>query len=1372
MRTADVATEEAVRPEAPARPPHEREPAVRPAARPGRRRHGRRRHGRFRRWILRPVMWGLALLAVVGFLFQLVLDTSYARQWASTVVAERLGAFLDRRVEIDDLSLALVPLSVEVWGLRIAAPDDFETDLPFLEVPWAAVDADFNALQKNVVHLRQIRVERPRINLEYLPGGRSNVLQLNRSRRPSHRRFDVFIERLDVERAEFFLDERNVKLSISAAAVRSYFEGRGHLNLKGGLTVQDVVVRLPGARPIHVAVSGTGTIRRGHIAIETARIEGPGVAVDAEGTCGWPLEDPRDKKCEFRVHGSTSGEKLAEVGYFPHLEGEIDVDGTLLWRPRTFGWRSRISAPRLEIWDRRLDDVAGAFVADRYRSRLDLTSARYGGGTLDGTIEVATRQGGRPATVDLDFRDVAADQLLADQKIPAGPIAARVSGSVTYRFPLRDGRRGDGTGEVTLRADPELAGLPLVGSFPLRIDHGVVRTDAVSLRSQRQSVLASGFYDVDRRRGIFDYEIESADLVPLIDAMRLVDDGEPWPRWLPTAGEGRLEGSLHVVPEGPSTEVVLQLRKVYAPDLASPHNVTGGFTVDRRGLERLRIQIGDGESALVLQGRVPFAPDDGRTPPDGDLRLTFDAFDWPLTSVHPWLAFELPLDGRISGRLDLRLASEGSYGRLRSVVSPAAFLDVPLDAVSGRLDWTPQQLDLEDLTVRAPAGMAEGHGSLRWAAGDAAEVIDVELRASALELSRAPLRRYLPRPDLRGKVAMTAHLGGSRQDPRLAIHVGAGEVAIGPRALAERPSELDLVWTDGRVDVSGQLLDMVTVSGGGAFGGGHAAVELALDGHDVAGLLELLYEQPPADVGGTFQGRLRIAAEPGRERRVDLALERVEVDLHGRRLANLEPVALRLHPERLEIGSLYLEERATASELFVAGDLGYAAEAPVDLRLQGRLSADWFELVRDDVAVDGHLELLGRLGGTVARPYLDGQARLAAERVLFLGLPEFPHAVEDVAGVLLFYPDAIVVDRLGARLAGGRLEIEGRTAAPRAGEPFHYRLRLAAEGLRLRYPKGWLLAGDAELTLRTQTLDGDDASDTFYLLTGRADLAGLEYTEDVPLGFAQVIQDALLRRRLEAGQADGLLAAIQLNVEVGVPGTLKVDNNLADFTGGAELALRGTLAQPVVYGAVELDPGGQLVYNSVDYEIERGRLTFANPYAVDPEVDLVAKTRVRDFDVILTLTGTADRLRAGFASEPPLPALEVFELLATGGDEELEANPLRRADELGDEQSMSAASFLYGQAASVIGERVSNLFGFDKFRIAPLTGSGDNLSKARVTVGKRLSKDVFVSYSADPASTEEQRLRVEWQVSRGLVLVLTQNGDDTYEADARWETSF
>ena len=129
--------------------------------------------------------------------------------------------------------------------------------------------------------------------------------------------------------------------------------------------------------------------------------------------------------------------------------------------------------------------------------------------------------------------------------------------------------------------------------------------------------------------------------------------------------------------------------------------------------------------------------------------------------------------------------------------------------------------------------------------------------------------------------------------------------------------------------------------------------------------------------------------------------------------------------------------------------------------------------------------------------------------------------------------------------------------------------------------------------------------------------------------------------------------------------------------------------------------------------------------------------------------------------------------LASGGDETTDTTLIApQRTEVDQDPSTSAATFLYGQAASVIGQRVTSLFGFDKFRIDPLTGSGDQLSKARVTVGKRLSKDVLVTFSADPSSTEAQRLQIEWQLSPGLVLVLTQNGDDSYSADARWESSF
>jgi translocation and assembly module TamB len=104
--------------------------------------------------------------------------------------------------------------------------------------------------------------------------------------------------------------------------------------------------------------------------------------------------------------------------------------------------------------------------------------------------------------------------------------------------------------------------------------------------------------------------------------------------------------------------------------------------------------------------------------------------------------------------------------------------------------------------------------------------------------------------------------------------------------------------------------------------------------------------------------------------------------------------------------------------------------------------------------------------------------------------------------------------------------------------------------------------------------------------------------------------------------------------------------------------------------------------------------------------------------------------------------------------------------------TLSAESFLAGQAASLVSSRVNVLFGLDRFRIDPLTGTSGESSSARVTVGKRLTRDVFATYSYDPSQTEEQILEVEWRVSPTFTLVLTQNGDGTYAVDGRWDTRF
>jgi translocation and assembly module TamB len=274
------------------------------------------------------------------------------------------------------------------------------------------------------------------------------------------------------------------------------------------------------------------------------------------------------------------------------------------------------------------------------------------------------------------------------------------------------------------------------------------------------------------------------------------------------------------------------------------------------------------------------------------------------------------------------------------------------------------------------------------------------------------------------------------------------------------------------------------------------------------------------------------------------------------------------------------------------------------------------------------------------------------------------------------------------------------------------------------------------------------------------------------VGILQLLRRALRAERLEVAETGELESSTQLAVSVEAPGTVRVRNNLADLRGSAALTVRGSLARPVLFGEVELDRGGTLVYAENEFETERARLTFASPTRIDPIIDLVATTDVRDYEITLNLSGRLDTLQVRVASDPPLSDLDVVALLTTGQPPG-EGGGIPGITEVEAFTAGTAERFLYGQAASVVSERLGTLFGFDTFRIAPTAReAGGAIGSVGVTVGKRVSKDVFVTYTDRPSDTEGNLLQVEWQVDENMTLVFTAVGDNAYRLDARWDRRF
>ncbi len=411
--------------------------------------------------------------------------------------------------------------------------------------------------------------------------------------------------------------------------------------------------------------------------------------------------------------------------------------------------------------------------------------------------------------------------------------------------------------------------------------------------------------------------------------------------------------------------------------------------------------------------------------------------------------------------------------------------------------------------------------------------------------------------------------------------------------------------------------------------------------------------------------------------------------------------------------------------------------------------------------LSGELTALAVGRGTLADPRLSGQAELAHGRAIVDG---FPHALEHLDAVALFYPDRVVLDTLTAEVAGGDLRAAGRVdLVDLAAGDVSYRIQAQVHDVSVRYPEGFLIRGSGNVSV-SSTPDG-------RLIAGTVDLQRAFYLQDVPAGLGDLLQGVFQRSRLEAGAADPTLAATQLNVAIEGPDALRVRNNVADLRGDIDLVVRGSLAQPILFGQVELDEGGKVVYVDNEYRVERGLLTFANPYRIDPVVDLAATTEVRDYDITLNLAGTLERLNATFTSDPPLADLEIVSLLTTG-QRIAESGRVFSGESGGQPGAGAAQRFLYGQAASVISERVNTLFGFDRFRVAPVAAAGAGQSSLAFTVGKQISRDLFVTYSRDPSTSERDLLSVEWQVSDKVVVVFTQRGDNAYSVDVQVERRF
>jgi len=414
----------------------------------------------------------------------------------------------------------------------------------------------------------------------------------------------------------------------------------------------------------------------------------------------------------------------------------------------------------------------------------------------------------------------------------------------------------------------------------------------------------------------------------------------------------------------------------------------------------------------------------------------------------------------------------------------------------------------------------------------------------------------------------------------------------------------------------------------------------------------------------------------------------------------------------------------------------------VDLRLLSASIPDF------DVA--GHADINASIEGTVDRPRIIGRVKLnnASARTA-----DFPTGLSNVKGDLVFDANRLFFENVTGEAGGGILALSG--SVNYSEKPLRYDISAKTDRIRIRYPEGlsWLAGGSLRLS---GTLDGG-------LLSGKVVVQRVNLSEG--------LESAGILVSSTGGSSSGsssFLRNLQFDVEANSTPDARMEWPGAQLEADANLRVRGTAEHPILLGHIHI-LSGDLYFRDSRYHVTRGDLNFANPFRLNPVINVEATTTIQQYEITLNFTGEASKLSLSYRSDPPLPANDIVTLLAVGQTGEESA--LRTG---GTTQSgTSGASALLSEAiSSQLGGRVERLFGITRFRVDPgLTGVGASSSgqnaAARVTVEQQVTRNLTVLYETNVTSTQQQVIQIEYNVNRNISVVGLRDQNGTFGVDIK-----
>ena len=859
--------------------------------------------------------------------------------------------------------------------------------------------------------------------------------------------------------------------------------------------------------------------------------------------------------------------------------------------------------------------------------------------------------------------------------------------------------------------------LPFTLALKTALHDNVLDISTLQVDSSTLQLSTTGNLDLKDLALDLDYELASEDLHTLLEQVLVfvpgLDSSSPLHQF---AGNiEQLKGRIH----GPVAQLEIEADTHFTnADFvwAAADDIRAKVLYQGTTLTIKELQMDYKKASITLdQGTIDLS---NASDPQFDLPLIMKSGE--LADYLAMVKQDLPVAGKIN---KISTSISGSVSNLQAdidlTIDDLTAWGQGFDALNGKIQLADNRITINSLSVKKNGGTIDLKGFLGFDLSFRAQLAASDLDLHNIDALQSAVAMY------QGKADISLDVEGTFDNPQ-----GFAEVLLKDLSYNGNPTEdatCEILLKNQKMNLSLVTFRKSLV----------ASVELSLT-PDLLYKAKLSMEQASVEqllslavnipgITGIITGNITSEGSLSdvQNSSADIKLSELDLDIFGQKITNSKDIDFVVTPQKFTVNSLELKGEELG--LFARGFLDF--QGNYDLDVDGILDLrPILAFIPKSVGIsslEGRVQLICSVRGTFEEPEIEGVAELNQGSVK---LDAYPEPVTNLHGKLAFTKGVIKIVRIEGRLSKGDVATYGT---------FHYEgitpkdFSIDAEGTQLvinNYLEGLNLTVSPHVRISGNLVQQKLAGEIF--------IDNVLYSQDID--FQSMIFSKTRDISLPATEAGEKSQPLLLDLAINAPKNVKIQNKLADLDIKASLRIQGSVVQPSLEGRVELSKG-KIIFGDIKYNIISGVFDFLDPLKINPEMNIQVETVVQDYDIQLRIDGNLEKFTLNMSSDPPLSDGEIARLLAAGSG-----------------NGTNGYNFVTKPLQTLVEGQIEKAVKLDRFSVDVdplLSDSGDSEAVPTVTLGKRLFKDLLVTFTTTVGGAENSQIvELEYELSDNISL--------------------